>query len=66
MNHSAFNFANAAGAFLGGVAIDAGLGYASTGWVGVLLSMAGMGMFYWMVIDAKRSGLADNKARSRP
>lgn len=66
MNHSAFNFANAAGAFLGGVAIDAGLGYASTGWVGVLLSMAGMGMFYWMVIDARRAGLADNKTRSRP
>lgn len=57
MNHSAFNFANAAGAFLGGLAIDAGLGYASTGWVGVLLSVAGLGMFYWMIIDAKRSGL---------
>ena len=55
MNHSAFNFANAAGAFLGGVVIDAGLGYASTGWVGVVLSIAGLGMFYWMVIDAKRS-----------
>lgn len=57
MNHSAFNFANAAGAFLGGLAIDAGLGFASTGWVGVLLSIAGLGMFYWMIIDAKRSGL---------
>lgn len=55
MNHSAFNFANAAGAFLGGVVIDAGLGYASTGWVGVILSAAGMAMFYWMVIDAKRA-----------
>lgn len=57
MNHSAFNFANAAGAFLGGLAIDAGLGFASTGWVGVVLSIAGLGMFYWMIIDAKRSGL---------
>ncbi len=54
MNHSAFNFANAAGAFLGGLAIDAGLGFASTGWVGVLLSAAGMAMFYWMIIDARR------------
>ena len=55
MNHSAFNFANAAGAFLGGVAIDAGLGYASTGWVGVMLSAGGLAMFYWMVMDAKRT-----------
>lgn len=55
MNHSAFNFANAAGAFLGGLAIDAGLGYASTGWVGVILSAAGLGMFFWMISDAKRT-----------
>jgi len=55
MNHSAFNFANAAGAFLGGLAIDAGLGYASTGWVGLILSAAGLAMFYWMVIDARRA-----------
>ena len=64
MNHSAFNFANAAGAFLGGLAIDAGLGYASTGWVGVVLSAAAMGMFYWMLIDARRasnqSGVSGN------
>lgn len=55
MNHSAFNFANAAGAFLGGLAIDAGLGYAATGWVGVVLSAAGLGMFFWMLIDARRA-----------
>lgn len=55
MNHSAFNFANAAGAFLGGLAINAGFGFASTGWVGVLLSVGGLGMFYWMLADAKRS-----------
>ncbi|WP_238526804.1 MFS transporter [Cellvibrio japonicus] len=54
MNHSAFNFANAAGAFLGGVAIDAGFGYASTGWVGLFLSAAGLAMFYWMLVDARR------------
>lgn len=55
MNHSAFNFANAAGAFLGGLAINAGYGFASTGWVGVVLSAAGLGMFFWMLIDAKRA-----------
>ena len=63
MNHSAFNFANAAGAFLGGVAIDAGLGFASTGWVGVILSAAGLAMFYWMVIDAKRAQAASAAGR---
>lgn len=45
LNHSAFNMANALGAWLGGVAIDAGLGWTSTGWVGVLLAIAGMGVF---------------------
>jgi DHA1 family inner membrane transport protein len=59
MNHSAFNFANAAGAFLGGIAINAGFGFASTGWVGVLLSAGGLAMFYWMIADAKRSATAE-------
>jgi DHA1 family inner membrane transport protein len=41
-NHSALNMANGAGAWLGGVAIAAGWGYASTAWVGVALSLAGL------------------------
>lgn len=45
LNHSAFNMANALGAWLGGVAIAAGLGWTSTGWVGMLLSIAGVGVF---------------------
>ncbi|MCO6051841.1 MFS transporter [Mesorhizobium sp. RP14(2022)] len=40
--HSAFNIANAAGAWLGGMAITAGYGYASTGWVGAILGVAGL------------------------
>ena len=40
--HSAFNIANALGAWLGGVAISAGYGYASTGWVGACLAAAGI------------------------
>lgn len=55
MNHSAFNLANALGAFLGGLAINMGLGFAATGGVGVLLSAGGLGMFYWMLADAKRT-----------
>jgi len=54
LNHSAFNMANALGAWLGGVAIDAGLGWTSTGWVGALLALAGMGIFAWAVADARR------------
>ena len=45
LNHSAFNLANALGAWLGGLAIAAGLGWTSTGWVGVLLALAGMLVF---------------------
>jgi len=45
LNHSAFNMANALGAWLGGVAISAGLGWTSTGWVGALLAVAGLGIF---------------------
>jgi DHA1 family inner membrane transport protein len=45
LNHSAFNMANALGAWLGGVAISEGLGWTSTGWVGVVLALAGLGVF---------------------
>jgi len=55
LNHSAFNMANALGAWLGGVAIDAGLGWTSTGWVGALLALAGLGIFAWAAADARRS-----------
>ncbi|HEX4510255.1 MAG TPA: MFS transporter [Burkholderiaceae bacterium] len=41
LNHSAFNVANALGAWLGGMAIAAGLGWTSTAWVGTLLALAG-------------------------
>lgn len=45
LNHSAFNFANALGAWLGGLAISAGLGWTSTGWVGALLALGGLPLF---------------------
>ncbi len=45
LNHSAFNMANALGAWLGGVAIAAGLGWTSTGWVGTLLAFGGIAVF---------------------
>jgi DHA1 family inner membrane transport protein len=43
--HAAFNIANAAGAWLGGLAIAAGWGFASTGWVGAALGVVGLAVF---------------------
>ena len=42
LNHAAFNAANALGPYLGGVAIAAGYGWTSTGWVGCGLAVAGL------------------------
>ncbi|MDH0867836.1 MFS transporter [Mitsuaria sp. GD03876] len=42
LNHSAFNAANALGPWLGGLAIAAGHGWTSTGWVGVALAFGGL------------------------
>lgn len=47
LNHSAFNAANALGAWLGGAAIAAGWGWTSTGWVGALLGIGGVAIFTW-------------------
>ncbi|WP_260853883.1 MFS transporter [Paraburkholderia sp. BCC1886] len=42
LNHSAFNIANALGAWLGGLVIAAGFGWVSTGWVGAILAVLGI------------------------
>jgi len=42
LNHSAFNIANALGAWAGGMAISAGMGLRSTGLVGAVLAMGGI------------------------
>jgi DHA1 family inner membrane transport protein len=44
LHHSAFNVANAIGPWLGGLAIAAGYGWASVGWVGSLLALGGLAM----------------------
>lgn len=44
-NHSAFNIANALGAWLGGVVITAGYSAAATAYVGSVLSAAGLAVF---------------------
>jgi DHA1 family inner membrane transport protein len=57
LNHSAFNIANALGAWLGGLAIAGGLGWASTGWVGALLALGGLLIFgVSLATDARNKG----------
>jgi len=41
------------GAWLGGVAISAGMGWTSTGWVGVVLGMGGVAIFAWSLGSEK-------------
>jgi DHA1 family inner membrane transport protein len=65
LNHSAFNMANALGAWLGGVAITAGLGWTSTGWVGALLAVAGLGVFGWSLASERR-GLRRAQGQALP
>ena len=45
LNHSAFNTANALGPWLGGMAIAAGYGWTSTGWVGCALALGGFAIW---------------------
>lgn len=46
LNHSAFNTANALGAWLGGLAIAGGLGWTSTGPIGALLALGGLAIWF--------------------
>jgi DHA1 family inner membrane transport protein len=42
LNHSALNLGNSMGAFLGGLVITAGFGFAAPAWAGVALALAGL------------------------
>ncbi|EIK97240.1 major facilitator family transporter [Pseudomonas sp. M47T1] len=44
-NHAAFNLANALGPWLGGMAISAGFGWTSTGYIGAVTALAGLGIY---------------------
>jgi DHA1 family inner membrane transport protein len=55
LNHAALNAANAIAAWLGGLAIAAGWGYAAPSWVGVELAAAGLGVLtYSLMLDRSR------------
>jgi MFS transporter, DHA1 family, inner membrane transport protein len=57
LNHSAFNLANALGPWLGGLAIAAGFGWTSTGWVGCGLALAGFAV--WIIALATDGNTTD-------
>ncbi|SLN57152.1 Inner membrane transport protein YdhP [Roseivivax jejudonensis] len=54
LNHAAFNLANALGPFFAGMALSAGYGWASTGYVGAALSAAGVGVLGLAWLDTRR------------
>ncbi|GAA3437467.1 MFS transporter [Kutzneria kofuensis] len=56
-NIAAFNLGNAFGAWLGGLAIDAGLGYTSPNWIGAALALAGL-------VVAVSSGLLERRQQT--
>ena len=54
--HSAFNIANALGAWLGGRVIAQGFGYPATGYVGAMLSAFGLCVFAVSYALERRAG----------
>jgi DHA1 family inner membrane transport protein len=54
LNHSAFNIANALGPWLAGLAIGAGYGWQSAGWVGCALALAGLALWAVAILDLRR------------
>lgn len=54
LNHAAFNVANAIGPAAGGLALAAGLGWASTGWVGAALALCGLAVTALARADERR------------
>jgi len=66
LNHSAFNIANALGAWLGGVVIGAGLGWSATGWVGSLLAVVGLAIFLASMGFARWRGPPQSGSTAEP
>ncbi|HEU4656075.1 MAG TPA: MFS transporter [Capillimicrobium sp.] len=58
LNHSAFNVANALGAWLGGAVLAGGLGLTAPMWLAVGLTLGGMGLFGASVALGRRSRVA--------
>ncbi|QSB18674.1 MFS transporter [Pseudomonas sp. 15A4] len=52
---SAFNVANAIGPLVGGLVIAAGCGLPATGYAAAALTLGGLGMWYWALMDARHA-----------
>lgn len=61
-NHSAFNLANAGGAWLGGIGISAGFGYTSPALIGAVLAVVGLAI----ALVAGRLDRTDTTAEPHP
>lgn len=60
---SAFNVANAIGPLVGGLVIAAGYGLPATGYAAAALTLGGLGMWYWALMDARH---AERRVVSHP
>jgi predicted MFS family arabinose efflux permease len=60
-NISAFTLGSALGIYLGGAAIDGGLGLASVNWIGGLISTGGLviAVLSWLLIDRRQPPVTD-------
>jgi len=63
LNHSAFNFANALGPLLGGMAIAGGHGWTSPGWVGTGLALGGFAILMISIAVDRRARMRLEPAR---
>ena len=66
LNHSAFNIANALGAWTGGLAIAAGYGWTSTGWVGTLFALGGLGVFATSLLTDRTLRVRSRSSAAEP
>lgn len=55
-HHSAFNAANALGAIVGGVTIDAGLGLRAPAYAGSIAAVVGVGIVLYAIVLTRRAG----------
>lgn len=60
LNQGAFNFGNATGAWLGGIAIDAGIHLDSLPWLGMGIELIGFAVMLWSVFLERAPARASN------
>lgn len=61
LNHSAFNIANALGAYVGGRVVEAGLGWRATGLAGLCFALAGFAVFSLSAALQRRADAAPDE-----